>query len=138
MRPNDVQALGDTTGIPAHLDENAFGDYWRTLLCTNPAPWLEIRTHGYEVKELSEGLFGVEFNIELIIRNRQWLWLTALGILPGYLLAIILSYMTSTRVRGRLHKLVYCMGGEFQLFNGEFQGAEEFDLSWLMPQRESK
>lgn len=136
MRPNDIPTLGNP-GPAMHLDARAFESYWISLLHVQPAPWLEIRTHGYEVKELSEGLFGVEFNIELIIRNRQWLWLTALGILPGYLLAIILSYMTSTRVRGRLHKLVYCMDGEFQLFNGEFQGAEEFDLSWLMPQRHS-
>ncbi len=130
-RPNDVQALGDTAGIAVHLDEHSFADYWRTLLCTNPAPWLEIRTHDFRECKLGQRLFGVEFQLEFIIRSKKWLWLSLVGVVPGFALALILSYMTSTRVRGRLHKLVYCMDGEFQLFNGEFQGAEEFDLQWL-------
>jgi hypothetical protein len=100
-------------------------------LYVQSAPWVQIRTHNFKSTVVGVGLTGVDFDIEIIIRSGNWLWLILLGILPGYALALILSYWTSTRVRGHLHKLVYEMAGEHQLFNGEFQGAEEFDLSWL-------
>ncbi len=131
MRPNDIPTLGEPAPGLSHLDQQNLTQYWQTLLFVTPSPWLEIRLHNFKANALCAGLWGVEFDIEFIIRNRQWLWLTLLGILPGYALALILSYWTSIRVRGHLHKLVYEMSGECQLFNAEFQGSEEFDLSWL-------
>lgn len=132
MRVVDVPVFGKPSET-AHLDAQAFMRYWQSLLGVNEAPWVQIRTHGFDVRDLGHNLFGVDFNIEFVIRDKRWLWLLLLGLLPGYALALILSYWTSVRIRGRLHKLVYRLGGEYQLFNGEFQGAEEFDLSWLGP-----
>jgi len=48
-----------------------------------------------------------------------------------FTLTLVLIRKTQRRVSHRLHKLVVRVNGQWRMFNGEWQGPEEVDLSWL-------
>jgi len=100
--------------------------YWAELVPGIPFAATTHRLVVREEKELAPQLRAVRFHWTVTTRNQYWLLLTPL-LFSGLVLFLVLRQ----RYEGEMQKLMVKVGDEWKLFNGEWQGYEELDLSWL-------
>jgi hypothetical protein len=123
-----VENLGQPSGQP--LDFAAphhFGRYWQELTRSHPAPYCLTRVSHLKVTMAAADVAIVDFRLRLIMNTQLWLLL----ILVALLIAVIVDLATRKVVKGNLRKVLVKVGDEWKLFNGEWQGYEEYDLRWL-------
>ena len=106
-----------------------FGSYWSELLRYHTSPYCYVNVSSVQVRELGPDLAVVDFKVRFTMNTSLWMLL----IFVALLIAVIVDFATRKVVTVQMQKLLYRVGDEWHLFNGEYQGAEEFDLSWLEP-----
>jgi hypothetical protein len=127
-----IAELGRPNGYPLPFsDPNAFAAYWNELLRTHPAPYCVVRMSNVQVQQIAPDVAVVDYKLTLTMNTSLYYLLILLGILLGVLLAFAIDAMTRKVVKADLRKVLVRVGDEWKLFNGEWQGYEEYDLRWL-------
>jgi hypothetical protein len=123
-----IDKLGRPSGMPLSFDtEQVFARYWNELLRTRSAPYCIVRVSGVEETPLAADVVLVKCRIRLIMNSSLWYLL----ILLAWPVAIIADLATRKTVHADLTKVMVRVGDQWKLFNGEWQGYDELDLSWL-------
>ena len=123
--------FGQPTGRPMTFDDRwHYFAYWDQLLRWRPAPYCLTRVSDVAVRMVAPDVAIVEFKLRLIANTR----LVYLSILVIGLLAAFIDIATRKTLKARLQKVMVKVGGGWKLLNGEWEGPEERDLSWLAQQ----
>ncbi len=77
-------------------------------------------------REVAHGIVAVDFELRLIMNTKLW---TSL-VFGMIILAVIADLATRRTVRVPVRKVLIKVGDEWRMFNGEWMGPEEQDLSW--------
>lgn len=103
------------------------GGYYNELLRYHSAPYCIASLHGVREQQIAPDLVIVDCEVRFIMNTQLWLLLVFVALL----IALIADMATRKTVRMPLRKLLFKVGDEWKLFNGELQGGEEQDLRWL-------
>lgn len=126
-----IANLGQPSGYPLPFgDKQAFARYWSELLRSHTAPYCLVKLSKVRVQQLAPDVAVVDFRLTLTMNTQLW-WLL---ILVALLIALIVDLATRKVVKADLRKVLVKVGDEWKLFNGEWQGYEEYDLRWLAPE----
>ena len=126
-QPN-IQFLGRPGGYPRNFgDEQAFKDYWRELLRTQPLPYCIANLKNVRESNAAPDLLIVDFELKLMMNTSLWLFLLPLG----WLIVLIVDLATRKTVTVQMRKLLVRVGTEWHIFSAEWQGYEEYNLNWL-------
>jgi hypothetical protein len=109
----------------------AFGDYWNEMLRYHTAPYCIARVSSVSVQEVGLDIVVVDFQLKLMMNTQLWLALVFIALL----LAAIVDMATRKTVTVQMRKVLYRVGDQWHMFDAEWQGYEERDLSWVMQQR---
>lgn len=139
--PNDFDAYPRYQPQIAHIGTGmnprpfgapgAFESYWNEMLRYHVAPYCLVSIKGVTVQEIAPDLEVVDFDLTLTMNTQLW-WLL---IFVALLIAAIVDVATRKTVKVHMRKLLYKVGDQWHLFDAEWQGYEERDLSWLMQSR---
>jgi len=130
-----IQPSGTGLGVPSghpfrFSSDKDFGDYWYELLHVKTVASAQYRIKVIEQREVVPGLVAIRFQLKASTGSLLWIFAT----LPFPLISLIgvpMFYLARDRHRTEMQKLMVKVGDEWKLFNGEWQGYEELDLSWL-------
>jgi len=109
---------------------NQFDSYWNEMLRSAPMPYCSTSISQVREIRLAPDLVVVECDVCFVMNTLLYYLLVLLGGI-SLLIAIIADFVTRTTVIVPVRKLMFRVRGEWHLFNGELQGYEEEDLTWL-------
>lgn len=123
-----MQNLGRPSGYAFQFANNQqFAGFWNELCRTHPLPYCITRVSSVSVTEPRPDVAIVEYDLTLTMNTQLWFLL----IVVAWIIALVVDLATRKVVRVRLRKVLVKVGEEWKLFNGEWQGYEEMNLSWL-------
>ena len=108
-------------------DPEAAKSYWNELLRWHPLPYCTARVDNVRVTMFGPDVAVVDFRLQLWA-NTRW-WFVAVAVL--WVIALLVEAFTRKKWNGDMRKVVVRVGDGWKMFNGEWQGPEERDLSWL-------
>lgn len=109
---------------------NQFDSYWNEMLRSSPMPYCSTSISKVREIRLAPDLVVVECDVHFVMNTLLYYLLVLLGGI-SLLVAIIADFLTRTTVIVPVRKLMFRVRGEWHLFNGELQGYEEDDLTWV-------
>lgn len=123
-----IDGLGKPTGTSYRFDiDGEFKGYWRELVLDQPMAAAGVRISNVQVNNITPDLAIATFRIRMVRNTQLWVFLIfVLGIF-----ALIIMVATNKRTDATITKLLVRVGNEWKLFSGEWQGQDEFDLSWI-------
>lgn len=131
----EEDALG-RGGVPPYRfgEADDFEEYWKGLVRYHPVPYCLSRFRNLRAEEIAPDLATVEFDLTVRLNTSLWLlflFLAKIHPSVGPLLWAFVEHQTRKRVTVHLRKVLYRVEDEWHLLNGEWQGPEEKDVSWL-------
>lgn len=114
-------------GVRPFFNVQYLEGYWNELVRYHSAPYCYISLHRVNEQQIAHDLVLVDCEVRFMMNTQLWLFLfIVIGIF-----AIIVDAATRKTVKMPVRKLLYKVGEEWKVFNGELQGPEELDLRWL-------
>lgn len=114
-------------GVRAFHDVSYLEGYWNELVRYHSSPYCIVSVHGVREQQIAPDLVVVDCEVRFAMNTQLWLLL----VLVGGVIALLVDMATRKRVNLPIRKLLYRVGDEWKVFNGELQGLEEQDLRWL-------
>ncbi len=124
--PPQMSGFGQSAVRP-FFNGQFLGGYWNELVRYHSAPYCIASLHRVREQQIAPDLMIVDCEVRFIMNTQLWLLL----IFVALLIALIADMATRKTVKIPVRKLLYRVGNEWKLFNGELQGPEELDLRWL-------
>ncbi|MCC6573868.1 MAG: hypothetical protein IT462_08755 [Planctomycetes bacterium] len=126
-----IANLGQPCGHPLPFGyASGYGRYWNELLRSHSMPYCLVGVSKVRVTPLAPDVAVVDFHLALAMNTQLWIFL----ILVAWLVAIIVDSATRKNVKAPMRKVLVRVGEEWHLLNGEWQGFEESNPVWALPQ----
>lgn len=106
-----------------------FVRYWHEFQHRHSAPGCAARIRDVSIEMAGADVAVVSFQLHLGARSGFWFLQSPLGAV----FKALASKAARHEWRGNMRKVVVRVGNGWKVFNGEWQGPEEQDLSWLTP-----
>ena len=137
--PPAVTNMGRPTGRAYSFANGlGFAEYWKSLIHTHPWPYCIAKVSDVNVQQVTPRIAVASYRLRLRMNTKFW-WLLLLGslffigaLLLWAIMAAVLDQVTSKRVDFLMQKVLVKVGDEWRVFNGEWHGPEDVDLSWFM------
>lgn len=114
-------------GVRPFFNAQYLEGYWNELVRYHSAPYCYVSLHRVNEQQIAPDLVLVDCEVRFMMNTQLWIFLfIVIGIF-----AIIIDAATRKTVKMPIRKLLYKVGDEWKVFNGELQGPEELDLRWL-------
>lgn len=117
-------------GLPLDSADN-LKTYWSYLTGRQLGQSAAISLSKFQTVYYVEGLCRVTCRCRITSNSALWLLWILIIPLAGALVSALGAWLTGRSVDVTLHKIVVKSGREWRLFNAEFEGPEEADVSWL-------
>jgi hypothetical protein len=106
-----------------------FDEYWNALVRYYYAPYCIAEPRDFRARSVAPDLAIVDCQLTVKMNTLAWYLLNLAGV--GYLLTVWIDVKTRKEATFAMRKVLYRVGAEWHLLNGEWQGPEERDTAWI-------